>query len=415
MPLGDKIGLRSPLIFLLCCISASVTAQQSMLISGSVHDKDTGEPLARASVTLNGRTISTIANDEGAFSFHVPDLYKNDTFHVSVIGYESFVIPLSAIDNDKTLVIRLIPFAHSLQEVVITETLAPEDILRLAIDKIRVNYHSTPFIQQAFYREVQQADGRYVSLIEAALEIYNNDYRKAGQHVNVLQLRKSKEHRHLTNPFWNTYNVLLSSLELNTVGYISRRSLREYTLKRHPDTTLDGKGVFVLTSDSPEFWPIKFYIQSDNFAFVRIEEIYDASLDGIKSWMQNNSDTVQVFPQKRVVILEYKPSPEKYSLSTLNFSINMIYKDSRSNQEILQFAIQQDIMVNDIQYGDVRPPAKKEELRRNLEGQTFIYDPDFWKTYNVIKETPLHKSIREDLEKETTLEQQFKDTKSTKP
>ena len=409
------VGVRLPSVFLFCCISAYGAAQQSMLISGRVQDKDTGKPLARASVTIRGRTISTIANDQGAFSFYVPDVYKNDTLHVSAMGYESFAASLLAIDREQDLVIRLIPFALSLQEVVITETLAPEDILRLAIDKIRVNYYSTPYIQQAFYREVQQADGRYVSLIEAALKIYNKDHHQTGQHVKVLQLRKSKGHQHLTNPFWNTYNVLLSSQALNTVGYISKRSLREYTLKRQPDTTLDGKGVFVLTSATPEFWPIKFYIECDNFAFVRIEEMYDASLDGIKSWKQNNSDTVQVFPQKRAVILEYRTSPEKYSLSTLSFFISMIYKDPRSNKEILQFSIQQDLMVNDIQSVDVKPPATKEKLRRNLEKQAFIYDPDFWKSYNIIKETPLHERIREDLEKETPLEEQFKNNQMEKP
>ena len=408
-------GSRLPLVFLFCCILECVAAQQSMLISGSVHDRDTGEPLARASVTLKGRTISTIANDEGVFSFYVPDLYKNDTLHVSAIGYESFVILLSARDSGKALAIRLIPFVHALQEVVIDETFAPEDILRLAIDKIRVNYYSRLFIQQAFYREVQQSDGRYVSLIEAALEIYNKNQHQAGQHVKVLQLRKSKGHQHLTNPFWNTYNVLLSSLALNTVGYISTRSLKQYTLKRHADTTLDGERVFVLTSTTPDFWPVKFYIQCDNFAFVRIEEMYDATIDGIKSWSQHNSDTVQVFPQKRAVILEYKPLPEKYSLSTLSFFIKMIYKDTRSSEVIMEFAIQQDLMVNDLQSKNVKAVPKKEELRWNLEEQTFTYDPNFWDRYNMIKEMPLHARIRKELEKETTLEQQFKTNQVTKP
>lgn len=404
-----------PLVLLFCSISGHIAAQQSMRISGTVQDRESGQPLARASVTLNGRTISTIANDEGAFIFYVPDLYKNDTLHVSSMSYESFEIPLSAIDNDKALVVQLIPFTYSLKEVVITESLTPEYILRLAIDKIRVNYYSTPFIQQAFYREVQQADGRYVSLIEVALEIYNKDQHQTGQQVKVLQLRRSKSHQHLTNPFWNTYNVLLSSLTLNTVGYISKRSLKEYTLKRHPDTTLDGKRVFVLTSRTPDFWPVKFYIQCDNFAFVRIEEIYEATIDGIKSWNQSNCDTIQVYPQKRTVILEYKPSQEKYSLSTLSFFISMIYKDTRSSKEILHFAIQQDLMVNDIQSENVKAVLKKEELRWNLEEQTCTYDPNFWNSYNMIKEMPLHARIRKDLEKGTTLDQQFRTHQAKKP
>lgn len=403
------------LVFFLCLISEFGSAQQSMLISGKVQNKDTEEPLARASVTLKGRTISTIANDEGAFSFYVPDLYKKDTLHVSVMGYESYAAPLSTINFQNVLMIRLDPSAVSLQEITITETLTSEDILRLAIDRIPLNYYSKPFIQQAFYREVQRADGRYVSLIEAALEIYNKDHRRQGQHVKVLQLRKSQGYQHVTNPFWDTYNVLLSSMALNTVGYISKKSLREYTLQRQANTTLDGKAVFILTSATPELWPVKFYIQCDNYAFVRVEEMYDVSRDGIKSWKQYNSDTVHVFPQKRAMILEYKPSLKKYSLSTLSFSIDMIYRGAYTNKEIFQFAIQQDLMVNDIQSVDVKPITRNEELKWNLQEQTFSYDPDFWKSYNIIKETPLHDRIREDLEKETTLEQQFKRNQPTSP
>lgn len=407
--------LRTVSAFLCCFLYGSGGAQQTIHISGTVQDKDTGKSIARASVTLKGRTISTIANDEGTFEFYIPGMYKNDTVRVSALGYESFEVPLRDLEDSHRLLVRLIPFARPLQEIVVTETLAPEDILRLAIDNIRVNYYSTPFQQQAFYREVQQADGRYVSLIEAALEIYNKGHRLEGQHVKVVQLRKSKGQKHLTNPFWNTYNVLLSSMSLNTVGYISKRSIREYTVTREADTSLNGKLVFVLNSTTPELWPVRFYIQSDNFAFVRIEEMYDANLDGIKSWKQNHNDTIQVFPQKRKLILECKPSPQKYALSTLSFFISMNYKDTRSKKEVFRFGIQQDLMVNDIQSISVKPLSGKEELKWNLEEQAFTYDADFWKSYNVIKETPLQEKIRSDLERESTLEQQFRSNQAPKP
>jgi hypothetical protein len=275
--------LRTVSAFLCCFLYGSGGAQQTIHISGTVQDKDTGKPISRASVTLKGHTISTIANDEGTFEFYVPDMYKNDTVRVSALGYESFEVSLRDIDDSQMFIVRLIPFALPLQEIVVTETLAPVDILRLAIDNIRLNNYSTAFQQQAFYREVQQADGRYVSLIEAALEIYNKGHRLGGQQVKVVQLRKSKGQKHLTNPFWNTYNVLLSSMALNAVGYLSKRSMSEYTVTRQADTSLNGKRVFVLSSTTPEFWPIRFYIQADNFAFVRIEEMYDAGIDGMKS------------------------------------------------------------------------------------------------------------------------------------
>jgi hypothetical protein len=414
-----KITLKTLVTFFCVSVHGFISAQESRMLSGRVIDQKSARPLSNASVTLKSRTISTVANTEGEFGFYIPGLYANDTLRISVMGYEFYTIPLREVNFSKTLVVRLNPSALTLQEVTVSATLSAEDILSAAIDRIPVNYFSKPFVQNTFYREVQQADGRYVLLIEAALDIYNDGYHKRGrEQVKVLQLRKSEGYQHATHSFWDTHNVLLSALGLNTVTYITRKSLKEYTLQREPNTSLNGQPVYILTASMlKESWPVKFYIQCDNFAFVRIEETFDVSTDEVKSWKQANTDTINVFPQKRKVIMEYKPFPEKYSLSMLSHSIRMIYKGAYTNKELLDFTIQQDLLVNNIEFNDVKK-SKKEELLRfnvNLDQQPFKYDPDFWKNYNIIKETPLQGQIRKDLEAETPLEHQFENQQIVKP
>jgi hypothetical protein len=43
-----------------------------------------------------------------------------------------------------------------------------------------------------------------------------------------------------------------------------------------------------------------------------------------------------------------------------------------------------------------------------LELQTKTYNENFWKTYNIIQESPLNKRIIKDLEEAEVLEDQFK-------
>ena len=48
-----------------------------------------------------------------------------------------------------------------------------------------------------------------------------------------------------------------------------------------------------------------------------------------------------------------------------------------------------------------------ERLRYGMILKTGDYHPDFWKKYNTLKLTPIDEKLIRDLEKETTLQQQF--------
>jgi hypothetical protein len=90
----------------------------------------------------------------------------------------------------------------------------------------------------------------------------------------------------------------------------------------------------------------------------------------------------------------------------------MIYEGTHSKKHLLEFTIEQDLMMNEIQTEGVLPLKKNEAIQVgvSLEQQPFTYDPDFWKNYNVIQATPLQQKIRKDLETEKTLEEQFENS-----
>ena len=61
--------LRSLLLLCLSFISISVFAQSK--VSGTVKGPD-GKPMAGATVTVKGTTVSTATNDAGSFTLEVP-------------------------------------------------------------------------------------------------------------------------------------------------------------------------------------------------------------------------------------------------------------------------------------------------------------------------------------------------------
>jgi hypothetical protein len=68
------------------------------------------------------------------------------------------------------------------------------------------------------------------------------------------------------------------------------------------------------------------------------------------------------------------------------------------------------LLINQIQPNTLERIGTVEKMRAyGLQFQDQGYNKAFWDNYNVIKESPLDKKIREDLEKEIPLEAQFQD------
>lgn len=74
------------LFFLLGFLSISTFAQNGLSISGRVTDKDTGEELIGATVSIKGTTNATITDIDGRYTINVPS--KNATLVFDYLGYQ---------------------------------------------------------------------------------------------------------------------------------------------------------------------------------------------------------------------------------------------------------------------------------------------------------------------------------------
>ena len=107
-------------------------------IKGRVTEKQTKKPIAYATISIKNKAIGTVTNTEGAFVFHIPKKYKNNSLVISSIGYKSYAIKISDIKNNK-LNIQLEKKVYDLSEVDVKPKNALE-IVKQAIAKIPENY-----------------------------------------------------------------------------------------------------------------------------------------------------------------------------------------------------------------------------------------------------------------------------------
>lgn len=159
------------LFFLL--VSTGLVAQDTRMISGTVYDAATGEPLPFATVSLKGTSAGTVSNSQGVYSFMAPRS-SDKPLVANFIGYEPFEIALSRISGNK-LDIKLKSSTIELNELVI-RPLSPEAYIKLAVSKFPENYADEPFETKAYYREKMAENGNPLKYTEGFFQSHYPNY-----------------------------------------------------------------------------------------------------------------------------------------------------------------------------------------------------------------------------------------------
>lgn len=390
--------MRIVIVFLTLFYYAA-NAQKFITISGTVIDAETNESLSSASITVKNKPIGTIANTEGKFTVHLPSKLKTDTLYISMIGYFSLQVPIASVSGELT--VKLKPSVQYLQEVVVSDSLTTKAILKRVHERIRSNYSFKPFSLTGFYREVQKADSTYVSLLEASAIVYSDGY-KSQRHekLKVDQLRKSLTYNHPLATFWNETNLLWALLGQNFIKYESKGLIKHKKAYRKENIFIDGIQVYVIAVDIEGwFWPTVLYVRCDNFAVIRMQEVFDHSIDGENVWKVYGNPLVESHAQTKFLEVDFKEYQGKYYPGNYAMKFYTFYKDALTSKKLLEFTMEQQFAVTNINIQD--PVEIKEGLRKedNLQKLPLPYDSSFWKNYNLVQDTPLDSAIQRSLER----------------
>jgi len=128
-----------PIIFLIGALFFSLNTYSQHLISGSVIDSETKDPLAFVNIIFDKNTLSgTATNIDGKFLYNSKKNVSKLSF--SYVGYENLTINIDTIENKSQLKVELKPGAFQLQEISIIAGENPANrIIRKVIENKKIN------------------------------------------------------------------------------------------------------------------------------------------------------------------------------------------------------------------------------------------------------------------------------------
>jgi hypothetical protein len=396
------------LLFILFITVSYSSWGQTITISAEVLDKETSEPLGFASIGLKSIAIGTISNDQGEFDFHLPSEYRNEVMVISMLGYKNFEAPVwSLLDGRQTIKMEKSPIV--LQEIVVSDTLTGEDILDIAISRIETNYPMEPFLLDGFYRDVKMVGGTYISLLEAAVKIYDDNYAeprnkyKLRERVKLVEVRQSLGYESRFTTYFDQDNLLEDLLIHNNVRYRHFDDGEELfsNLIREKNSFYDEGETYVISYKGE--YAMKLYINVADFSIIHLE--FEQGFENEFLSKRKNLVSNYAGITKKLDFRKYKGKmyPSFFSITS---KIN--WYDSETKVLKFQTELFQQLLINKVTPKTTERIRSTEKMRNyGLQFQDQPYNKQFWDNYNVIKETPLDKKILEDLEKNEPLNDQF--------
>ncbi len=382
---------------------------QKMVISGKVLDKETKESLIYASIGIKGKSISTITNLEGEFDFHIPIELRNDFLVINMLGYKTFEAPIWTILDIKPLVIEIEKSPVVLNEVVISDSLRGGDILQIALSRIEQNYPMTPYLMYGFYRDLKKVGGTYISLLEAAVKIYDENYEvprnknKLRERVALQEVRRSIGYGSSFTSYFDQDNLLEVLLLHNSVRY--RHFPDDLTffdeIARLKDSYYDGQEIYILSHQGD--YNLTVYVEKSTYAIIHIE--YEEKPDN--RLHKKRGMISKLVRSKRVN--NFKRFDGKYYINYIAVDSKVNWYDLHTEELKFETELEQSLLINEVLPNAVGRINSHEKMKAYaLHYQHHPYNKEFWDHYNIIKESPLDRKIIEDLEKFGPLDKQFK-------
>ncbi len=151
---------------LILLIALGAVTQNRVSISSRIIDKKTGGPLPYANIVYPSKSLGTISNSNGYFTFSLAGAQKTDSIIISYIGYKPLRTTIS--DCMERELIELKPLSTKIAEVEIKrEKFKLKKFMQETIALYNKNRKKEPHIAIAHYREKVKADGKYVMYMES--------------------------------------------------------------------------------------------------------------------------------------------------------------------------------------------------------------------------------------------------------
>lgn len=381
-------------------VTFSLNAQSNFTeYNGKVVDGSSKKTLEAVSLNVNETNISTITNSEGEFTLKVPNKYLDSKVVVSLLGYNTRVLPLSELSKTGNE-IKLYEAITRLSAVSISAYKDAESLVRKVFQEKNENIQNESVYMTAFYRETIKRRSRNVSLTEAVVNILKQPH-TSGQRdaIQLGKARKSTDYKRLDTVSVKLQGGPFSAIYLDVMKYpeyiFTDESIRSYNFSFDVPTTINNRNVYVVNF-TPKNNALnlnyngKLYIDTESIALVSANYALDVS-DMKKSknlLVKKKPSDVIVYPLEANYRVDYKSKGNKwyYSYSNLNLTFKVNKKRDIFNKV---YTLSSEMAVTDweITTSDNRI-KNKDKLRPTViitDAISGFSDPNFWGEYNLIE------------------------------
>jgi len=400
--------------FSLLTLAFSYAQENTEIITlkGTVMSQKSRNPIPYANVSLKDNPLGINANEEGNFELNLESKYSYDTIAFSAVGFisQEFLITEYLQDNNKTIYLQ--DTTYELDNIFITSIPAKEIVSR-AIRNIPDNYQTKPYKMKGFYRTSFKENNSYVRLLESALVVYDEGFgTKDGISTENLKMRKSYDFR---NYKWRESANYLASFIMGDFIRNPDGNLQDmfgrWNYNVRGVTYLDKDEVFLIDANIPieshyESYNAQLYIRIKDYAILQLNYDYkwdpnyfpgiDVDSVTIKRTHVNVKTYYRQFRGK--LYLSYQSREAKWN----------IYDHTKGGDLASYMEIDDELLIHKVDPRHRRQPDEKIVNLGDIYKEVKRYDRKFWKRYNKPVETALFRAIKRDLQKEESLEKQFR-------
>ena len=281
------------------------------------------------------------------------------------------------------------------------------EILQIALSRVEQNFPMQPFMLDGFYRDVKKVGGTYISLLEAAVKIFDENYAeprnksKLRERVKLVEVRKSLGYDNKFTTYFGQRNLLEDLLLHNNIRYRQIDADDEFlnNIVREKDSFYNDQEIYVV-SNTKDFF-LQVYINKADYSILHLE--FEISGDS----QEKRRNLVSKFVSFKKSI-DFKRYDGKMYLNYITVTSKERWYDASTDQFKFETELVQHLLINHVLPNPLSRIGTTEKMRNyGLQYQDYPYNKKFWDEYNVIKETPIDRKVLDDLEKIAPLEKQF--------
>ncbi|HCC85975.1 MAG TPA: hypothetical protein DEQ06_05175 [Porphyromonadaceae bacterium] len=384
-------------------LSEAETMQQAdstYLLRGRVIGGDTNQPLVNASIMVEEISVSSITNQDGYFSIHVPSSSRYAQLVIRHLGYQNKKIPIITLIDSPNNHIVMSPSPIQLSEVLVVSG-DGRNLVREALQRIPQNYPTDPNMMIAFYRESVKKGNNYISLVEAVLDVYKASYRSySNDQARIYIGRKATDISPRDTVLLKFQGGISDALLLDIAKnpeIVFGTEGEEYSFHIEGLININNKPHYIITFKPNEgikdiLFRGTIYLDAATLAFGRmtfnmnVENRKDAA--GI--FIRRKPSRMRVEVTSAGYVVDYTEHDGKwyFNYSSTEVSFRVRWTNRFFGLFSTSYTIRSEMAITDRYNDNVVKFPRNERIRSTdviAEKVEHFLDPNFWGTYNVIE------------------------------